>query len=104
MSSVLGKPVGQAHRFRRETSWRSMMMMVATGNAWTGRKATRARFTRARTLSGSGDAYYHCDHHYEAYAARLQPVMDDIGRRYPAMAPADFDPDFAGESWDGDGW
>ncbi|KEF94961.1 hypothetical protein K883_05146 [Mycobacterium sp. TKK-01-0059] len=56
------------------------------------------------TLSGSGDAYYRCDHHYEAYAARLQPVMDDINRRYPAMAPADWDPYYAGEVWDQDGW
>lgn len=56
------------------------------------------------TLSGSGDAYYRCDHHYEAYAVRLQPVMDDINRRYPAMAPADWDPYYAGEAWDEDGW
>ncbi len=55
-------------------------------------------------LSGSGDAYSRCDAHYEAYAARLQPVMDDISRRYPAMAPSDFDPSYAGESWDEDAW
>jgi hypothetical protein len=55
-------------------------------------------------LSGSGDAYSRCDAHYEAYAARLQPVMTGISRRYPAMAPADFDPSYAGESWDEDAW
>ncbi|WP_241474158.1 hypothetical protein [Mycolicibacterium neoaurum] len=36
------------------------------------------------------------------YAVRLQPVMDDISRRYPAMAPSDFDPSYTGESWDED--
>jgi hypothetical protein len=56
------------------------------------------------TLSGSGDAYYRCDGHYEAYAARLQPVMNDISRRYPHRAPADFDPAYAGERWDEDDW
>jgi hypothetical protein len=30
--------------------------------------------------------------------------MDDINRRYPAMAPADWDPYYAGEAWDEDGW
>jgi hypothetical protein len=29
--------------------------------------------------------------------------MDDISRRYPAMAPPDFDPLFAA-SWDEDAW
>ena len=62
-----------------------------------------ATFPR-QTLSGSGDAYYRCDHHYAAYTDRLRPVMDDISRRYPAIAPADFDVSYAGESWDDDGW
>lgn len=60
-------------------------------------------FARA-TLSGSGDSYYRCDHHYELYYQRVQPVMDDIARRYPVMAPVDFDPLACGESWDDDGW
>ena len=60
-------------------------------------------FPRA-TLSGSGDAYERCDAHYEAYAARLQPVMDDIARRYPPHPPADWDPAYAGESWYEDAW
>lgn len=55
-------------------------------------------------LSGSGESYRRCDHHYELYVERVQPKIDEINRRYPAMAPADFDPYFAGESWDEDGW
>jgi hypothetical protein len=51
-------------------------------------------------LSGSGDSYSRCDRHYELYVDRVQPVMDDINRRYPAMAPADFDPTYCG-SFDG---
>ena len=55
-------------------------------------------------LSGSGDAYYRCDFHYEAYVDRLQPVMVVISRRYPVHPPSDFDAAFGGESWDEDGW
>ncbi len=38
------------------------------------------------------------------YVERLQPIMDDIARRYPATAPADFDPYYAGETRDEDAW
>ncbi|ORX19440.1 hypothetical protein [Mycobacterium xenopi] len=55
-------------------------------------------------LSGSGESYPRCDHHYALYVERLQPVMDDIARRYPVMAPPDFDPYYAGESWEEDIW
>jgi hypothetical protein len=41
-----------------------------------------------------------CEHHYIEYAERTQKIIDDINRRYPATAPADFDPAFAGERWD----
>jgi hypothetical protein len=37
-----------------------------------------------------------CEHHYIEYAERTQKIIDDINRRYPATAPADFDPAFAG--------
>ena len=50
-------------------------------------------------LSGSGERYPRCDGHYDAYVARTQPVLDDIRRRYPVCAPADFDPTYAGEVW-----
>jgi hypothetical protein len=52
------------------------------------------------SLSGSGLAFARCEHHYIEYAERTQPIIDDINRRYPATAPADFDPTFAGERWD----
>ena len=51
-------------------------------------------------LSGSGMTFPRCDKHYAIYAERLQPVMDDIRRRYPVHAPPDFDPMYAGERWD----
>lgn len=54
------------------------------------------------TMSGSGDTYPRCDKHYEAYVERLTPVMDDIRRRYPEQAPADFDPFYSGEQWNED--
>lgn len=51
-------------------------------------------------LSGSGMRWPRCEHHYALYVERLQPVIDDIERRYPRQAPDDFDPYYAGESWD----
>ena len=56
-------------------------------------------FERA-SLSGSGMRFARCEHHYTEYAERTQPIIDDINRRYPATAPAGFDPAFAGERWD----
>ncbi len=53
------------------------------------------------TLSRSGMTFPRCDHHYDAYVERTQPIID-IDRRYPATAPADFDPSFAGEVWSED--
>ena len=49
-------------------------------------------------LSGSGDSYSRCDRHDALYVERVQPKIDEINRRYPAMAPADFDPTFCGEA------
>lgn len=54
------------------------------------------------TLSGSGMTFPRCEHHYDEYVARTQPRIDEINRRYPATAPADFDPSYAGERWDED--
>lgn len=51
-------------------------------------------------LSGSGMRFARCDHHYELYVERTQPIIDDINRRYPQQRPADFDPMYAGERWD----
>ncbi|OBJ91635.1 hypothetical protein [Mycobacterium sp. 1245852.3] len=80
------------------------MAVYGDGECLDGPEGCAGEVFARSTLSGSGDAYYRCDHHYEAYAARLQPVMDDINRRYPAMAPADWDPYYAGETWDEEGW
>ena len=47
-------------------------------------------------LSGTGRRFPRCDKHW---AERLK-VQEDINQRYPATPPADFDPLYAGESWD----
>lgn len=52
------------------------------------------------SMSGSGMLWPRCELHYAAYVERLTPVMEDINLRYPAQAPDDFDPYYAGESWD----
>lgn len=49
-------------------------------------------------LSGTGRSFPRCDAHWDA---RLR-VQEGINRRYPSQAPADFDPSYAGESWDED--
>ena len=54
------------------------------------------------SLSGSGDSYYRCGGHYDAYFDRVAPRMEAIRRRYPDRAPADFDPMYFGERWDED--
>ncbi|MBU8820957.1 hypothetical protein KL864_34420 [Mycolicibacterium goodii] len=64
----------------------------------------RGEVSEYLALSGSGERYPRCEGHYAAYVERLQPQIDAINRRYPVMAPADFDPYYAGESWDEDGW
>jgi hypothetical protein len=55
-----------------------------------------------QSLSGSGMTFPRCDKHYSEYVERVQPRLDAINRRYPVRAPDDFDPLFAGESWDED--
>lgn len=47
-------------------------------------------------LSGTGRAFPRCDAHWEA---RLLE-QERINERYPEQPPADFDPAYAGESWD----
>ncbi|WP_032375189.1 hypothetical protein [Rhodococcoides fascians] len=49
-------------------------------------------------LSGTGVSHPRCDKHWQD---RLD-LADDLRRRYPAHAPADFDPTYAGEHWDED--
>lgn len=49
-------------------------------------------------LSGTGKSFVRCDAHW---SIRLD-VQEGINRRYPTMQPSDFDPSYAGESWDED--
>lgn len=49
-------------------------------------------------LSGTGRSFPRCDRHW---GERLE-VQRSIVERYPATAPSDFDPYYAGESWDED--
>ena len=49
-------------------------------------------------LSGTGKSFPRCDFHWDQ---RLD--QEQVNReRYPEHAPADFDPYYAGESWDDD--
>lgn len=47
-------------------------------------------------LSGTGRAFPRCERHWEQ---RLHD-QEQIDARYPVTAPSDFDPLYAGESWD----
>jgi hypothetical protein len=51
-------------------------------------------------LSGTGKPFPRCDKHWDE---RLDK-QDEINQRYPdsPVAPADFDPAYAGEHWDED--
>lgn len=62
-----------------------------------GRGACSGEVRYRMALSGTGRSYVRCDKHWDA---RLR-VQEGIDRRYPnsPIAPADFDPAFAGETW-----
>ena len=47
-------------------------------------------------LSGTGRMFPRCDKHWD------HPLNQqaEINRRYPEQQPSDFDPTYAGESWD----
>lgn len=62
----------------------------------------RGKVAERYSLSGSGMRFSRCDGHYDDYVTRTQPRIDEIYRRYPAVAPDDFDPSYAGERWDED--
>lgn len=47
-------------------------------------------------LSSTGRSFPRCERHW---SLRLD-AQEEIDRRYPTHAPADFDPADAGESWD----
>jgi hypothetical protein len=80
------------------------MAVYGDGDCLDGPEGCKGETFPRLALSGSGDSYSRCDHHYDLYVERVQPQMDDIRRRYPVTAPVDFDPYYAGESWDEDGW
>lgn len=47
-------------------------------------------------LSGTGRSFPRCDKHW---SERLD-TQQGINERYPQLPPSDFDPAYAGESWD----
>lgn len=49
-------------------------------------------------LSGTGRSFPRCEKHWEERLDR----QAEIDERYPAQQPSDFDPAYAGESWDED--
>lgn len=48
------------------------------------------------SLSGTGTPIARCDGHW----AERRGLQDELAARYPRTAPSDFDPAYAGESWD----
>jgi hypothetical protein len=74
------------------------------GECLEGPQGCQGEVSEYLALSGSGELYPRCEHHYELYVERLQPQIDAINRRYPVTAPADFDPTYANEAWDEDDW
>jgi hypothetical protein len=49
-------------------------------------------------LSSTGKSFPRCDKHW---TERLE-IQRGIDSRYPAQQPSDFDPAYAGETWDED--
>lgn len=49
-------------------------------------------------LSATGKSFPRCDKHWDERLVK----DEEIRRRYPEHAPADFDPSYAGERWDED--
>jgi len=49
-------------------------------------------------LSATGRSFPRCERHWEERLDR----QDEINRRYPTLAPSDFDPAYAGERWEED--
>jgi hypothetical protein len=50
------------------------------------------------SLSGTGTTIARCDYHWDQRLIFEKELL----YRYPYNAPADFDPSYAGESWDGE--
>lgn len=50
------------------------------------------------SLTGTGTAIKRCDEHW---SKRLD-LEQELRERYPVHPPSDFDPSYAGESWDED--
>ena len=46
----------------------------------------------------SMNAWPRCSKHFDLYVDRMQ----DLAQRYPVNPPSDFDPSYAGESWNDD--
>lgn len=58
----------------------------------------KGRIEFRQSLSGTGISYPRCDAHWD----RRLIIEEELRLRYPSHAPSDFDPLYAGESWDDD--
>ena len=56
------------------------------------------KVTYRMPLSWTGKSFPRCDKHWEERLSR----QEEHDRKYPAQQPADFDPGYAGESWEED--
>jgi len=71
-------------------------------NCLDGPEGCRGEVEERLTRSGSGMRFPRCEGHYAAYAEKMDRLRAETEKRYPAMAPADFDPYYANERWDED--
>jgi hypothetical protein len=71
---------------------------MAEGVCLRGPEDCRGPVTGRPSYGGTGTTIYECDKHMDESAERDQALRE----RYPEHAPADFDPAYAGESWDED--
>lgn len=53
-------------------------------------------------LSGTGKSFLRCDHHWSERLDVEERTRERYGHPDSVMPPSDFDPTYAGESWDGD--
>ncbi|MFI6168821.1 hypothetical protein ACIBCN_18720 [Nocardia sp. NPDC051052] len=60
----------------------------------------RGEVTARASFAGTGTTIYECGHHMDQSVERDQAHR----QRYPKHQPADFDPSYAGESWDDDAY
>lgn len=101
LSVSSGSVVGEQAAGAGSVSWKGSVMSgrFDSDECLDGPAGCVGEVDKYLALSGSGERYPRCEGHQAAYVERMQPQIDAINRRYPAMAPPDFDPTYCGEVW-----